>query len=147
MKRHHRNLNIISSINLTSLLDVTFLLLIAFMIIAPVLKYGLTLELPEVKTASRLEEKNQFTITVLKRMEEEDFERIYLNEKRVTLNELTEELRANYQRAQDVDVIIEADKNVPYGTFAQVIEAVQAAGVENIGMVTQPVASTVRRSR
>ena len=147
MKRHHRNLNVISSINLTSLLDVTFLLLIAFMIIAPVLKYGLTLELPEVKTASRLEEKNKFTITVLKRMDEEDFERIYLNEKRVTLDGLTEELRANYERAQDIDVVIEADKNVPYGTFAQVIEAVQAAGVENIGMVTQPVTSTVRRSR
>jgi biopolymer transport protein TolR len=138
MKRHHRNLIVLSSINLTNLLDVAFMLLIAFMLIAPILKYGLRLELPEVKTAQRLEQKTTFTIMVQRRLEEEESERIYLNQRRVTLDELTEELSANYERERNIDVVIEADKNVPYGTFAQVIAAVQAAGVENIGMVTQP---------
>ena len=138
MKRHHRDLPILSSINLTSLLDVTFMLLIAFMVIAPLLKYGLRLELPEVKTAKRLEQKTTFTITIQKRLDEEESERIYLNDKRVTLDELTEELHANYERARNIDVVIEADKNASYGRFAQVIAAVQDAGVENIGIVTQP---------
>lgn len=142
MKRHHRNLPVIASINLTSLLDVTFMLLIAFMVIAPLLKYGLRLELPEVKTAQRLEQKTTFTITIQKRMEEEEFERIYLNDRRVTLDELTEVLHANYERERDVDVVVEADKNVSYGAFAQVIAAVQDAGVENIGMVVQPASKT-----
>ncbi len=139
MKRHHRDLPILSSINLTSLLDVTFMLLIAFMVIAPLLKYGLRLELPEVKTAKRLEQKTTFTITIQKRLDEEESERIYLNDKRVTLDELTEELHANYERARNIDVVIEADKSASYGRFAQVMAAVQDAGVENIGIVTQPV--------
>jgi biopolymer transport protein TolR len=137
MRRHRRNIEPQSNINLTSLLDVTFQLLIVFFLIAPTLKHGIKMELPEVK-ATALETKKSFTISIQKRAPDEDTERIYLDDKRVDLEELGDKLQAYYQRDREINVIVEADKGIPYGTFVKVISLIQDVGITNIGIATEP---------
>ena len=137
MRRHRKTSEPLTSINLTSLLDVTFLLLIVFFLIAPTLKHGIKMELPEVK-ASALETKKSYTVSIQKREPEEDFERIYLDEKRVDMEELEEKLHSEYERDVEINVIVEADKGIPYGTFVKVITLMQRIGITNIGIATEP---------
>lgn len=127
----------ISSISLAPMMDVTFNLLIAFMIVAPTLKHGIELELPEVE-ASNLQPRDSLMIVIRKAPHEGEEERIYLDDRRVSLEDLTEKILALYQRAPDLDMLLEADRTVPYEAVAKVLQAIQEAGVEGIGLVTTP---------
>jgi biopolymer transport protein TolR len=137
MRRRTTFLKPISSISLTSMMDVTFNLLIAFMIVAPTLKHGIELDLPEVE-ATNLKPKDSLTVVIRKAPQGGEDERIYLNDRRVSLNDLTERITALYERKPDIDVLVEADKTVPYETFARVLNSIRKAGVDNIGLVTEP---------
>ncbi len=125
------------SINLTSFMDMTFNLLIAFMLIAPTLKHGMELDLPEVK-ATNLKPKDSITVVVRKAPERGEEERIYIDDKSVTISDLTVQIKAMYERKKNLDVLIEADKTVPYEIVAKVLNAVQKAGVTGVGLVTEP---------
>ena len=137
MKRQTTFLRPISSISLTSMMDVTFNLLIAFMIVAPTLKHGMELALPEVE-ASNLKPRNSLTVVIRKAPEAGEDERIYLNDRRVSLDDLSESITVLYERQPDLDVLIESDKSVPYEVVAKVLHAIQKAGVEVVGLVTEP---------
>ncbi|HPL73043.1 MAG TPA: biopolymer transporter ExbD [Candidatus Sumerlaeota bacterium] len=137
MKRRRTNLEKMGSINLTSFMDMTFNLLIAFMLIAPTLKHGMELDLPEVK-ATNLKPKDSITVVVRKAPERGEEERIYIDDKRVTISDLTVQIKAMYERKKNLDVLIEADKTVPYEIVAKVLNAVQKAGVTGVGLVTEP---------
>jgi len=137
MKRRNPNVQPLGSINLTSFMDVTFNLLIAFMIIAPTLKHGMEIDLPQVK-ASNLKPKDSIAIVIRKAPQRGEEERIYVNDKRVALEDLTNHITALYQRKRNLDVLIEADKTVPYEIVAKVLHAVQKAGVPGVGLVTEP---------
>ena len=135
--RRSSNLQPINTISLTSLMDVTFNLLIAFMIVAPTLKHGMKLDLPEVE-ASNLKPKKSLMVVIRKAPEAGEEERIYLNDRRVSIEELTENLSAVYEKKADQDVLIEADRTIPYELVAQVLNAIQKSGVESVGLVTEP---------
>ena len=146
MKRHNKQvIEPFTQINLTPLLDITFTLLIAFMIIAPTLKHGLKMELPEVKGAAISEKQKTLNVTVQKKMPEEAVERIRLNGKRVTLKELEESVHAHWLSRKDVEVIIEADKDVSWDSVIKAVGAVRNAGVDIIGFATEPPPRKSRR--
>lgn len=138
MKRHKRDLPVMAQINITNLLDTALILLIAFMIVAPALKHGMDIDLPEV-TAGPLAKSDPKTIGILKQDIEDGQERITLDGTYCnSVKDLEERLEEEYSRDKDVSVVIEADKSIPYETFMRVIAAVKAAGIENIGLVAEP---------
>ena len=144
MKRRTTGLQPISSISLTSMMDVAFNLLIAFMIVAPSLKHGMRIELPEV-AATNLKPRKSITIVIRKAPQPGEEERIYVDNKRIEISKLTEKLTAIYERKPDIDILLEADKSVPYGIVARVLHAIQKTGVEGIGLVTEPPFSKGKR--
>jgi len=101
------------------------------------LKHGMELDLPEVK-ATNLKPKDSITVVVRKAPERGEEERIYIDDKRVTISDLTVQIKAMYERKKNLDVLIEADKTVPYEIVAKVLNAVQKAGVTGVGLVTEP---------
>ena len=135
--RRKTSLQPLGSINLTSFMDMTFNLLIAFMLIAPTLKHGMELDLPEV-TASSIKPKNSVTVVIRKAPQRGEEERIYIDDKRVALEDLSDDIAALNNRKKDLSVMIEADKTVPYDIVAKVLNAIQKAGVEGVGLVTEP---------
>ncbi|MBN1900561.1 biopolymer transporter ExbD [Candidatus Sumerlaeota bacterium] len=137
MRRRSSSLQPISSISLTSMMDVTFNLLIAFMIVAPTLKHGIKLELPKI-AASNLKPKNSVVIVIRNAPEKGEEERIYVDDKRTSPEELGEIISALYEKNPELDILIEADKTIPYEIIARVLYTVQKAGVEGVGLVTEP---------
>ena len=63
---------------------------------------------------------------------------VYLNDTKIELAELDPKLRAILREQPARQVYLRADRDVRYGDVMQVIAAVKGAGVERLGMVTEP---------
>jgi biopolymer transport protein TolR len=123
--------SLVSQINVTPLVDVMLVLLIIFMVTAPIIQQGVEVSLPKVKAAS-LEGKEQPFIVSITRSRE-----IYLNDTRMTAAELTAKLTAIAEERPDREVFIRADGEVPYSDVVGAMAALKAAGIANVGMVTE----------
>jgi biopolymer transport protein TolR len=60
------------------------------------------------------------------------------NDFQVTIDFLGEKLKKILEGRSDREVFLKADKDISYGTVVQVMAEVKGAGVEKLGMVTEP---------
>lgn len=150
MRRHRQELQPFTEMNVTNLLDTAFTLLMAFMIVAPSIKHGIDLEVPQ--TQGEIIDKDETkTLTVVIKKGEGEADRIYItdpaeeeNAREVNLQELARDLELTRMTYPDLDVFLEADRNVTYDTFAKALGTIKATGIENIGLVTDPVEPQAR---
>ena len=126
----------LSEINVTPLVDVMLVLLIIFMITAPMLQQGMDVNLPPEGTGNLDLTQERFIITLGKN------ERIYLNDRRIDLSELEQQLR---QAALSKEVFLRADKDIPYGMVVKLMAMAKRAGIERVGIVTNPVEDDGKR--
>lgn len=123
--------SLVSQINVTPLVDVMLVLLIIFMVTAPIIQQGVQVSLPKVKAAALPGKEEQFIVSITRDRE------IYLNDTRMTADALTEKLTAIARERPDREVFIRADEQVPYGDVIKMMGAIKAAGIDNVGMVTE----------
>lgn len=121
-----------AEINVTPLVDVILVLLIIFMVTAPMLQMGIDVNLPKVKSKSVdvTEEKLVLTITGAKE--------IFINKNRIPLNDLRTKLEGIFTSRIDREIFMRADKSIPYGFVIEVMSEVRKAGVDKLGMITEP---------
>ena len=121
-----------SDINVTPFVDVMLVLLVIFMVTAPMMMHGLDISLPET-TAEPLEtEKENLIITIDKNNQ------VFINDYKVTVDFLKEKLAKILEGRTDREVFLKADKDISYGAVVQVMAEIKGAGVEKLGMVTEP---------
>jgi len=133
VRRRNQNDNRpMAEINVTPLVDVMLVLLIIFMVTAPMLQMGIDVNLPRVKAKSVdvAEEKLVLTINGAKE--------IFLNKSRMQLPELGTKLKHIFASRIEREVYMRADRNVPYGFVVEVMAEVRKAGVDKLGMITEP---------
>ena len=134
MRSGDSNDSFMSEINVTPLVDVMLVLLIIFMVTAPMMVQGRDVALPQV-TAKALETKEeQLMITVNKDQQ------VFINDFQVTVDTLQDKLAKILQGRVNPEVYLKADRDVPYGVVAQVMAQIKDAGVDKLGMVTEPAA-------
>jgi biopolymer transport protein TolR len=121
----------VSQINVTPLVDVMLVLLVIFMVTAPILQQGIELKLPTVKAAALPGKEEQFVVSITRDGQ------IYLNDAKLSAAELTDKLAAISRERPDRQVFIRADEQVTYGEVIRTMAAIKAAGIENVGMVTE----------
>ncbi len=124
-----REREVLSEINVTPFVDVMLVLLVIFMVTAPLLQQGIDVNLPKAR-GKDLPPEERITL-VIKRNGI-----IYMNDNQVTLPEMRKKLEAI--SALNPNVFLKADKDVPYGFVVEVMADVKAAGIEKLGMVTEP---------
>jgi biopolymer transport protein TolR len=131
-KRNHFESKLLSDINVTPLVDVVLVLLIVFMVTAPMLQMGIDVNLPRVKSKSIdvAEEKLVLTINGSKE--------IYINKYKTSMTDLSTKLESIFSNRIDREVFMRADKTVPYGFVVEVMSEIRKAGVDKLGMITEP---------
>ena len=120
-----------SQINVTPLVDVMLVLLIIFMVTAPIIQQGVEVSIPKVKAAALPGKEQEFVVSITREGE------TYLNDRKLERSELTDKLEAISHTRPDLEVFVRADEQVAYGEVIRTMAAIKAAGIENVGMVTQ----------
>ncbi|HWG87882.1 MAG TPA: biopolymer transporter ExbD [Candidatus Acidoferrales bacterium] len=121
----------LSDINITPFVDVVLVLLIIFMVTAPVLQSGIEVNVPKTRTVKQISDE-RLVISITKGQE------VYLNNDHVKLDELGGLLHEKIRDPRGQALYVRADKDVAFGAFATVMSTVQAAGITNISVVTEP---------
>jgi biopolymer transport protein TolR len=133
-RRDNGSRRTLSQINVTPFVDVMLVLLIIFMVTAPMMETGIDVNLPEVANAPGLQQaKEPLVVTV------EKSGSILVGRSRVeNPDKLIPVLEQILRERREKEVFLEADQDVPYGRVVQIMAAMKRAGVEKLGMVSQP---------
>ncbi len=131
--RNHGDQKLVAEINVTPLVDVILVLLIIFMVTAPMLQMGIDVNLPQVKARSVDVTEEKLVLTINGKKE------IYINNYKTSLTDLGPKLENIFKTKIEKEVFMRADKEVPYGYVVQVMSEVRKAGVDKLGMITEPV--------
>jgi len=122
----------LSEINVTPFIDVMLVLLVIFMVTAPMMQSGIGVNLPQAETQSAPAEEG-LTITITK----DRF--IHMEGAVININLLEQKLRGYFAGKQKKIVFIQADEGINYGFFVDTLDIIKKAGVEAVGLVTEPV--------
>ncbi|MEW6099599.1 MAG: protein TolR [Pseudomonadota bacterium] len=124
----------ISEINMVPFIDVMLVLLIIFMVSAPLITTGLV-DLPSVGKAPRQPDK---VVEVVVGSDESIKLRIDGKDAGpVALNRLAAEVKSAQEGGQSVPVVISADKSVKYEAVIKVMDTLQRAGVQRVGLTVK----------
>jgi biopolymer transport protein TolR len=121
----------LAEINIIPLVDVVLVLLLIFMLTAPMMYRGIDVNLPRAAAKpTAVEERMVLTVTKDRAL--------YLNDKRVAPGGLEGQLRAAFQGRTDKTLYLKADAGLAYGAVIETMDQVRRAGIERLGMVTEP---------
>ena len=121
-----------SEINITPLADVMLVLLIIVMLIAPLLQKGVDVTLPEAgNTTDKPENDSQTVLAVTADG------RFYVESVQTTEQELLTALQRELERKFEQIVLIKADQDAQYADVMSVLDRLQRAGIEDIGLITE----------
>ena len=126
-----RRMGGLNEINVTPLIDVMLVLLVIFMVTAPLLTTGVHVDLPKVKSAPMQADDTKLLIIVTAD------EHVYIGKDEIT-GDVEERLKTNARLQEDKELYIQADEAAKYGAVLRVMAAARAAGVEKLGMITDP---------
>lgn len=127
----------LSEINVTPFVDVVLVLLVIFLVTAPMMLRGIDVKVPKTE-AKNVGPEERLMLTVTKD------KAVYLDGQPITLVRLERALVGLRQRNTKAAVFLRADEGVSYGVVVQVMDAVKKAGIERLGMVTEPIPHAVK---
>ncbi len=121
-----------SDINVTPLVDVILVLLIIFMVTAPMMTQGVDVDLPQTTSRPMESQEERLVITINAKKE------IFVNKEKVDPLLLRRHLERSTAAKLNREVLLRADRSVPYGFVVQTMAEIKNAGIEKLGMVTDP---------
>ena len=136
--RHRTRKRPISDINVVPYIDVMLVLLIIFMITAPLLSQGVRVDLPQVPSEPMPPtDKEPVVISV------DADGNFFINygdnqDKPITASTLANRINALNKYQPGIPVYVKGDNNVPYGRIVELMALLQSAGVDGVGLVTEP---------
>ena len=123
---------LMSDINVTPFVDVMLVLLIIFMVTAPMMIQGVDVNLPQTEAKQIKTDEDPLILTVNKKQE------ISIEKHKIALEELDEKLKSMFKYRDNKELLLRGDKDVPYGFIMKVTARIKGAGIEKLGMITEP---------
>jgi len=128
----------IAEINVVPYIDVMLVLLVIFMITAPLLSQGVKVSLPQTPSEPLpATEKEPVVVSI---DSAGDFFINYGDDqgKPLAAATLANRIGALLKHQPGIPVYVKADANVPYGRVVALMALLQGAGVDGVGLVTEP---------
>ncbi|MDD3293148.1 MAG: protein TolR [Geobacteraceae bacterium] len=124
--------NAMSQINVTPLVDVMLVLLVIFMVTAPMMQQGVQVNLPKTQAKALSADQDTVIVSV------DTAGRVFINSSETSHTDLSGRLTAIFESREKKEVYLKADKDVPYGEVVRTMAEIKAAGIERLGMMTEP---------
>jgi biopolymer transport protein TolR len=125
----------LAEINVIPLVDVMLVLLIIFMVTAPMLQRGVEVNLPQTRRAQEISSERLFVDVPFTFKSDR---RVFLGKEGVQLGFLAERLRQLLTTRSDKQVFFRIDRKLTVQDQIEVIDQMNAAGLEGFGLVTEP---------
>ncbi len=122
----------LTEINVTPLVDVMLVLLIIFMVTAPMMQSGVAVQLPKAGAAALPPQERSVVVSVDAKGQ------VIVSSKVFSLAEFTTRAPDLFAEMKDRPFYVRGDERIPYGTLMGVLAALKKAGVERVGLVTDP---------
>lgn len=130
-RRRYRGDKPKAQVDMTSLIDLTFLLLVTFIVTLPALEQGVSIMLPQAKTDQLPTKDNKAnTVTI------DALNRVFLNNKPITPEELETTLAAMQSEDPDVPVLVRGDERLEYGQVMRVVKILHKCKIRKMALVT-----------
>ena len=123
-----------ADINVTPLVDVMLVLMIIFMVTAPLIQRGVDVDLPPANAQPMPADEDVSVLSITQD------QKVFLGDAEIPFEELETKIRLNQKLQKDKELYLHADRNLPYGVVVDVMATLKNAGIENLGMVTDPLA-------
>ena len=121
-----------SSINVTPLVDVVLVLLIIFMVMAPQMRKGPDVNLPNTaKPNEQGDERGRILVSI------DDAGRLWINDQQVAAEQFGDVLRTAVGTEQDVKVVIRADARLNFRQVREAMIAIEEAGFRGVGLIAK----------
>ncbi len=134
MGGHNNNRAVMAEINVTPLVDVMLVLLVIFMVTAPMMQQGVQVNLPKANTKAMTPAEESVVVSVDKNG------KVFIDKDEVPAGDLRERLSTMFVSRTKKEVFLKADSTVPYGEVVRTMADIKGAGIERLGMVTEPAA-------
>ena len=122
-----------SNINVTPMVDVMLVLLIIFMVITPMLQKGITVDLAKVNNPEQMPDADKEDALIVAVMRDGT---VYFGSDRIAPDQLTNKVKDRIANRVDKRVYLRADQRAKYKSVVEVVDNVRAAGVDDLGLLT-----------
>jgi biopolymer transport protein ExbD/biopolymer transport protein TolR len=126
----------VSDINVTPMVDVMLVLLIIFMVITPMLQKGVTVDLAKTQNPRAMADADKEDAAELAITRDG---KIYFGSDLIQMGEVTIKVKDRIATKLDKTVYVKSDARAKYGEVVAVIDNVRAAGVDQLGLVTEKI--------
>ena len=123
-----------SDINVTPMVDVMLVLLIIFMVVTPMLQKGISVDLAKVNSPEQMPDADKEDALLVSITRDG---KVYFGSEQVQdIDGLTTKVKDRLANKADKRVYVKADMRTRFGGVVKVVDSVRAAGVDDIGLLT-----------
>ena len=141
LNKRNEGVKVNSNINVTPMVDVMLVLLIIFMVITPMLQKGISVDMAKVNNPTPMQDADKEDALLVSVMRDGT---VYFGADKLTggVDTLTGKVRDRLTNRMNKEVYLKADARAHFGNVVQVVDAVRAAGVDDLGLLTEQRKST-----
>ena len=122
-----------SEINVTPMVDVMLVLLIIFMVVTPMLQKGISVDMAKVNNPEQMPDADKEDALLVSITRDG---KVYFGSEQITVDSLTTKVKDRLANKSDKRVYVKADMRTRFGGVVQVVDSVRAAGVDDLGLLT-----------
>ena len=139
LAKRNEGANVNSDINVTPMVDVMLVLLIIFMVITPMLQKGISVDMAKVNNPTAMQDADKEDALLISVMRDGT---VYFGADKMPPDNLTSKVKDRLANRTNKMVYVKADARAHFGKVVEVVDAVRAAGVDDLGLLTDQRKST-----
>jgi biopolymer transport protein ExbD/biopolymer transport protein TolR len=134
LAKRNEGAKISSEINVTPMVDVMLVLLIIFMVVTPMLQKGISVDMAPVNNPEQMPDADKEDALLVSITRDG---KVYFGSEQMAVDNLTGKVKDRLANKPDKRVYVKADMRARFGSVVQVVDAVRAAGVDDLGLLTE----------
>jgi biopolymer transport protein TolR len=133
-----KRLKPMSEINVVPYIDVMLVLLVIFMVTAPLMTQGIKVDLPEAASGPLEIDENEPLLVVSVNAEGDYYMNVGEDDEAVELSLIADRAGKIISANPGIKVMVEGDRTLAYGVVVNLVNVLQVAGANSVGLITEP---------